>query len=214
MGWTNPPRTWTTLEFVTVGMMNVHIRDQLLAIDTYLDTACIAGSTIMPLICDSLGGTDSHRPVVGGVTYSQWHLCNGNTDIDGLGYTAPDMRDYFPVGAGSTYAQGATGGALAANYAHTHAAGTLVTNADAGLANHTHTFATNTAGPNATYAADATGTDVSTSTHQHAFSATSGNPTTAPTHTHTTSGTSASAGSATQDTTPAYRAQYLFLYIG
>ena len=41
-----------------------------------------------------------------------WHLCDGN---DGT----PDLRDRFVLGAGATYAVGATGGSVSA--AHTHA---------------------------------------------------------------------------------------------
>ncbi len=214
MSWT-APRTWVSSEFVSVDIMNTHVRDNLIAIDGYLDTSCIAGSTILPLICDSLGGTDSHRPVVDGTTYTAWHLCNGDADIDSLGYTAPDLRNYFPAGAGGAYAQWATGGALTTNNAHTHAEGTMATAADAGLVNHTHVYQANTAGPNTTTTTDTAGPQfAATSTHTHYIDTTSGNPTTNPTHTHTTLGESASAGSATQDILPAYRAQYFFLYLG
>lgn len=213
MAW-SAPRTWVSSEFLEAATMNAHIRDNLIAIDGFLDTSCIAGSTILPLICDSLGGTDGHRPVVDGTAYEEWHLCNGGADIDGLGYTAPNMINYFPIGAGSTYAQDATGGSMSSNNAHTHDAGTLETAVDAGLANHTHTISTTTAGPNTTADVVSDGSSAGSSTHTHAFSGTSGNPTTNPTHTHTTSGTSASAGSAAQNVRPPYRAQYMFLYIG
>lgn len=51
-----------------------------------------------------------------------WALCNGSSGT-------PDLRDRFVVGAGSTYAVGATGGATTANLAHTHADGTYATGA-------------------------------------------------------------------------------------
>ena len=207
--------TWTTSLFVTADIMNTHIRDNLIAIDGFLDTSCIPGSTILPLICDSLGGTDGHRPVVDGTAYEEWHLCNGDADIDGLGYTAPNMINYFPIGAGSTYAQDATGGSMSSNNAHTHDAGTLETAVDAGgLKDHTHTLSTTTSGPDTNIDTGGANPPISSSTHTHTFSGTSGNPTTHATHTHTTSGTSASAGSAAQNVRPPYIAHYYFLYIG
>lgn len=52
-----------------------------------------------------------------------WRIC------DGTGGT-PDLRDRFVIGAGSTYAVGATGGATTINIAHSHTAdGTLATGA-------------------------------------------------------------------------------------
>jgi hypothetical protein len=42
-----------------------------------------------------------------------WALCDGTNGT-------PDLRDRFIVGAGSTYAKGATGGATSVNLAHTH----------------------------------------------------------------------------------------------
>jgi len=53
---------------------------------------------------------------------SGWYLCDGNN-------STPDLRDKFVVGAGSTYAVGATGGSP-----------------DAVLLNHTHTGTTGAAG--------------------------------------------------------------------
>lgn len=45
-------------------------------------------------------GTDANVP-------TNWHICDGGTYG---GYATPDLRDRFVVGAGSTYAVGATGG--------------------------------------------------------------------------------------------------------
>jgi len=60
---------------------------------------------------------------------SGWVLCNGSN-------STPDLRDRFVVGAGSTYAVGATGGsANAIVVSHTHTGTTTIT--DPG---HTHTL--------------------------------------------------------------------------
>jgi hypothetical protein len=42
-----------------------------------------------------------------------WYLCNGNNGT-------PNLTDKFVIGAGNSYAVGATGGALTINIAHTH----------------------------------------------------------------------------------------------
>ena len=68
---------------------------------------------------------------------SGWALCNGSSGT-------PDLRDRFVVGAGSTYAVGATGGsANAIVVSHTHTATSTVT--DPG---HTHTGAYTSGGQN------------------------------------------------------------------
>lgn len=77
---------------------------------------------------------------------SGWHLCNGSN-------STPDLRDRFVVGAGSTYAVNATGGAASVTLttgqipAHTHSDGTLAA-APAGGHEHTplngNSFLTNT----------------------------------------------------------------------
>lgn len=56
-----------------------------------------------------------------------WALCNG---LNGT----PNLRDRFVVGAGTSYAVGDTGGqnAITSVPAHTHGAGTLVTDTEAG----------------------------------------------------------------------------------
>lgn len=56
---------------------------------------------------------------------SGWHLCDGTTVGE---VTCPDLRDKFVLGAGSTYAVGATGGAAT----HTLTASEMPS--------HTHTF--------------------------------------------------------------------------
>lgn len=83
-----------------------------------------------------------------------WTLCNG-TEVprsDGSGViTPPDLRDRFIVGAGTTYAVDATGGAITATTsaagAHSHGGatgGTALTSAQ--MPSHTHTGTTSTVG--------------------------------------------------------------------
>jgi microcystin-dependent protein len=78
---------------------------------------------------------------------SGWYLCNGSN-------STPDLRDRFVVGAGTTYAVGATGGVAATTLieanlpSHTHSiagSGTTSTQSNG----HTHTFSGTTAGMNA-----------------------------------------------------------------
>jgi microcystin-dependent protein len=80
---------------------------------------------------------------------SGWVLCNGSN-------STPDLRDRFVVGAGSTYAVNATGGANTVTLdatmipAHTHtvsAAGTT----SGQSAGHTHTFSGTTSGQSVTH---------------------------------------------------------------
>ena len=80
---------------------------------------------------------------------SGWLLCNGSNGT-------PDLRDRFVVGAGSTYAVGATGGATTVTLettnlpSHTHslsASGTTGTES----VGHTHTFSGTTSGQSQTH---------------------------------------------------------------
>ncbi len=213
MSW-NSPKTWATSEFADAAMMNEQIRDN----ETFLyawavGDSFIAGSTIMLLKVDSLGGTDSHRPVIGGTTYSKWHLCNGNANIDGLGYTAPDMRDYFPVGAGSTYAQDDTGGAATKDVSHAHAFGTLANDPTA-LVAHVHGYSKTTGGASFGHGSTAGAEPVATYAHTHTFTQNTGGATTNPTHTHVMSGSADTGGSAAQTINPPYIGAYYFLYLG
>jgi microcystin-dependent protein len=80
---------------------------------------------------------------------SGWALC------DGSGGT-PDLRDRFVVGAGSSYAVGATGGATTATLstanipAHTHSISGSGTTSGQSV-DHTHTFSGNTGGQSQTH---------------------------------------------------------------
>jgi hypothetical protein len=69
---------------------------------------------------------------------SGWLLCNGSSGT-------PDLRNRFVVGAGSTYAVGATGGSAdAITVAHTHTATSTSTVTDPG---HTHNLKMGGGGP-------------------------------------------------------------------
>lgn len=79
----------------------------------------------------TLGGSDGHRPMVGGVANEGWHLMNGET-VGGV--LCRDLRGRFPIGAGGTYAVGDSGGAETKNLSHHHAPGTFAASP------HTHTL--------------------------------------------------------------------------
>ena len=80
---------------------------------------------------------------------SGWLLCNGSSGT-------PDLRDRFVVGAGSTYAVGATGGAASVTLAttnlpsHTHSISATGTTGTESVG-HTHTFSGTTSGQSATH---------------------------------------------------------------
>lgn len=100
-----------------------------------------------------------------------WYLCNGSN-------STPDLRDKFVVGAGSTYAVGATGGS---------ATTTLI---EANLPSHTHSISasgtTSTADLSHTHSLSASGTtSVQSNGHTHTFSGTTSGQSN--THTHTAS---------------------------
>jgi microcystin-dependent protein len=105
-----------------------------------------------------------------------WLLCNGSS-------STPDLRDRFVVGAGSTYAVGATGGSATATLpSHTHTATT--TSTDSG---HTHviqTDATGGGGGSGRFVNGATGGTAVDSTN-------TGNASITSTTTNSTEGTSA-----------------------
>ncbi len=101
------------------------------------------GSVPLGTIIMWSGTMSGHYPVVGGLTDTRWHLCNGET-VAGL--ATPDLRDRFVVGASDSYSIGNTGGAVYVNLqhahtnanesAHTHASGSIAT---ANESSHTHT---------------------------------------------------------------------------
>lgn len=97
---------------------------------------------------------------------SGWALCNGSNGT-------PDLRDRFVVGAGTTYAVGATGGSATSTLttnelpAHTHSLSASGTTAASG--DHTHSFS----GTTSTQSADHvhSGTTATAGTHTHTESA-------------------------------------------
>ena len=135
--------------------VNVDTVDGLHASDL-ISGGIIVGAIVM--WSGTLGGSDGHRPVVGGAPNEDWHLCNGDT-VGSV--TTPDLRDKFVVGAGSSYVKGATGGATTAS--HGHAAGTLSNNG------HTHNGGPLTVGApsSGVEVQSGSGTTVATSHHVH-----------------------------------------------
>lgn len=152
-----------------------------------------------------------------------WLLCNGASGT-------PDLRDRFVVGAGTTYAVGATGGAATVSLSianlpsHNHGGGGTTsgfsndhthsgTTSDAGSHNHT---VDNTAGPNATADNIESGggwafwkyNTLTTSTagnHSHSF-ATGGQ---SANHTHTFSIAAEGSGTAHENRPPYYALAYI-----
>jgi microcystin-dependent protein len=123
----------------------------------------------------SIAGTLKQAGVIGGIVPSGgiilwsgsvasvptgWYLCDGAN-------STPDLRDRFVVGAGSTYAVGATGGA------------NTVTLDSTMIPSHTHTFSTGIESQGHTHTFSATtGTMNSNESHSHGV--------TDPTHSHGT----------------------------
>ena len=131
----------------------------------------------------TFGGADNKYPMIGGAPNAAWHICDGT---DGT----PDLRDRFVVGAGSTYATGATGGA--ATVPHTHSDGTYtVAPHKHTLSSHTHTVAVSgtTGNPNNVvsvqgYVGSGTKYSVATNIHTHSF-ADASSTTSVPSQTYT-----------------------------
>lgn len=115
---------------------------------------------------------------------THWQACDGTNGT-------PDLRDKFIVGAGSTYAVNATGGASTKNLAHTHGATGLSTGNSG--ANHTHlcTESDNYGNSGGAFTVWSRMANLPTSTGSAD-------------HTHAVNGATASGGSATQDILPPY----------
>lgn len=154
---------------------------------------------------------------------SGWLLCNGANGT-------PDLRNSFVIGAGSTYAVGATGGqsSITSVPAHTHGTGNLVTS---NTGAHTHTGTTAGAGAHNHLGSEASGNSGNSSryplastngtnslgknaviswmdgagNHSHNFSTSSDGA-----HSHTISGSTASTGDASVNILPPY---YALCYI-
>jgi len=193
MAWT-APRTFATSELITAAIMNTHVRDNLLA----LKKGLIAGGSLQFIWYDSLSGKN---PVVDGTTYSDWALCDGAAQN---GYTTPDFRNRFIVGAGDTYSQNDTGGATTS--AHTHGPGTLATGDNDADHNHANpeTSVESLGGASESVAA---GADYGITNHTHTQAATG---LVSQNHGHSVdSGTTASDSTAIL---PPYRAAGMFMY--
>lgn len=155
---------------------------------------------------------------------SGWYLCNGANGT-------PDLRDRFVVGAGTTYAVGATGGqnTITTVPAHTHGVGNLANSSNGA---HTHTGTTASGGDHNHLGKTASGSSNgsqnkyppeqgnqnvnlgitaaitwmgSSGNHTHTFTTNSDGA-----HTHTISGNVASSGNASVDVRPPY---YALCYI-
>ena len=117
-----------------------------------LSTLTINGTDVTATAAE-LNTASSHYVPTGGIIMwsgsiaaipTGWLLCNGTN-------STPDLRDRFVVGAGSTYAVDATGGASTVTLstsnlpAHTHSSGTLGGSTNS-AGSHTHSGTTNTTG--------------------------------------------------------------------
>lgn len=194
-------------------------------VDGYHAADFLAGVAVGFLGCTvlwggAIGGSDGHRPIVGGVANEAWHLANGET-VNGV--VTLDSRDRMPIGAGSTYAVNASGGAATANLAHTHtySAATswdgshthgvsIITNPES---SHTHPagLTDSAAGGAAIDAWDAAGDSGPGSAHGHQVN---GNTAAGGSHNHTAAGTTASGGSAAQSVLNPYRGFYFITFVG
>jgi microcystin-dependent protein len=105
---------------------------------------------------------------------SGWALCNGTGGT-------PDLRDRFVVGAGSSYAVNATGGANTVTLdatmipAHTHSLSASGTTGNNNVG-HTHTFSGTTSGQSNTHSHAATVSDPGHAHNTHNFFGGGGNP--------------------------------------
>ncbi len=188
----------------------------------------------------TIGGSDGHRPIVGGAAREDWHIANGQT-VNGV--VTLDMTDRVPIGAGNLYAVNAAGGAATVNLQHNHAEGSLAAAAENGhthgfgnystnvVPNHHHanwfydtppaigyfhTIYYNPGATSLTYLGDhnhlVSGDTGDAGTHSHAIA--SGNSSAGTGHTHGLSGNTANSLSASQSILPPYRGVYFIVYVG
>jgi microcystin-dependent protein len=166
------------------------LNSDLDAIDTAIYAASTAASAAFPI-----GGIILWSGSVASIP-ANWAICDGTSGT-------PNLRDRFVVGAGSTYAVDATGGAATVTLdttqipAHSHTADGDLTAASAGA--HTHTFS-------ATTSANGAYSFAARSSYGGSDGAAAGNggqvyTLGASDHTHTVSGTTASDGAHTHDIT-------------
>lgn len=124
-----------------------------------------------------------------------WVLCDGQN-------STPDLRDRFVVGAGSTYAVDATGGAASVTLTTSH------------MPQHNHTFSGTTDTATTTY------DDIGSGGNLNYFDAGDGGTdrhftadVTAPAHSHTFSGTTDNAGQSSPTAVPTIPPYYALAYI-
>lgn len=182
-------------------------------VDGYHASDLLTGGVIPGTIVlwyGELGGSDGHRPVVGGTPQDDWHLCNGETVN---GYATPDLRNRFPLGAGGNYTKGATGGATTINISHSHSVGSLSLSSVA-LPNHVHSVSLTTGSSDNDWAVSSgSAAWAALGGHTHAVSGNTGNPTSSPTHTHSVYGDTASALSSSQSIMPPYLGVYFIMKV-
>lgn len=123
-----------------------------------------------------------------------WVVCNGSNGT-------PDLRNRFIVGAGSTYAVAATGGADSVTLttaqlpSHTHGLGSIVVAAGGA---HSHTFAAYSSSGNS---------DAYPGSSQYGATFSSGTTSASGSHSHSFSGNTGSSGSGnSHENRPAYMA--------
>jgi len=221
-----------TSKKVTGSQIKTFVKDALAASDITGLTSTAAELNILDGVTVTTNDLNTRLMPSGGIIIwsgssasipSGWYLCNGANGT-------PDLRDRFVVGAGTTYAVGATGGqnTITTVPAHTHAVGNL---ANASNGAHTHTGTTASGGDHNHLGAASSGNNGNTAkypsslntgnvyqglnsaitwmgssgNHTHTFTTDSGGA-----HTHTISGDVASSGNASVDVRPPY---YALCYI-
>jgi len=133
---------------------------------------------------------------------SGWVLCNGSN-------STPDLRDRFVVGAGSTYAVDATGGASSVTLSeseipsHTHGVGTIATSSSGAHSHNFNVTVKKSGGSGGTTFANKLTVNEGTSSEVTIDSAGA--------HTHTMSGSTAATGSGTahENRPPYYALAYI-----
>jgi microcystin-dependent protein len=208
--------SWSTAGVLTVGAGPSASLDA--ATKGYVDTQIAAVAAVPSGVILMWSGSVASIP-------TGWRLCDGTNGT-------PDLRDRFIVGAGSSYAPGATGGSASVSigtanlpsHSHTFSATSSSAGAHAHSGStsadgaHTHTEnagsgemgSTTAVQSNASYGT-ASGTVTATQTgsggtHSHSISTS-----TASSHTHSVSGTTSSVGSGTalENRPPYYALAYI-----
>lgn len=197
MGWTTP-KTWVHGELVTAADLNTYIRDNQL----YLRTMGLIPGEIRAIYC-ALGGASNKNPQVGTTVYDDWFLCDGGTYN---GRATPDLRDRFLVGAGNSYALGATGGSATVDISHTHGPGTLATDT---VASHAHALPDGTGSVSKVSSGIGSAGVTTSGDHEHFLG---GYTVGAGSHSHAVASGETASGGGTVENRPPYYAVYYFMY--